>query len=306
MNNTGYLNPLYARSLSEFGTPVELPESKGWILKRDIPGAPLQDGMGPYPIFSCRNWVGLANDLADLEHELVSLSLVTDPFGEYTQEELQHSFPDITRPYKEHFVVDLNQDPKDYVSKHHQRNLRKAQRNTKVEINADDPIQYLDEWCQLYDNLIQRHNIKGITKFSRDAFKSQLKTPGMVVFRAIADGVTLGMLLWYKHGDIGYYHLGAYSVLGYEKKASFALFGTLIEYFADTGLNWLSLGAGAGVDGNGNDGLTRFKRGWSTGTRTAYFCGRIFNKQKYNQLVDVKNSSKTDFFPAYRVGEFRT
>lgn len=304
MNNPGYLNPLYAQSLDEYGSPLELPASQAWILKRNISGSPLLDGMGLYPIFMCANWAGLPADLDNLRGDLVSLALVTDPFGEYTPADLQRAFQDIARPYKQHFVIDLTQKPKDFIDKHHRRNLRKALEAVNIEICAENPVQYLNEWTALYDNLIRRHTITGITKFSHRAFEKQLRTPGMVAFRALADGVTIGMLLWYKHGDIGYYHLGAYNDLGYRLNASYALFGALIDYFAASGLKWLSLGAGAGVDGNANDGLTRFKRGWSTGTRTAYFCGRVFDRQKYNELLQARNIPETDFFPAYRLAEF--
>ena len=56
MNNLGYLHPMYAQSLIEYGTPLELPFSKGWILKRSIPGTNQFDGMGCYPIFACQDW----------------------------------------------------------------------------------------------------------------------------------------------------------------------------------------------------------------------------------------------------------
>ena len=112
------------------------------------------------------------------------------------------------------------------------------------------------------------------------------------------------MVLWYKQGDIAYYHLGAYNDLGYLQKASFALFWTLIEYFASHKTRWLALGAGAGSQNDGQDGLTRFKRGWSTGTRTAYFCGRILDRQKYLEITQAKQIPATNFFPAYRLGEF--
>lgn len=67
----------------------------------------------------------------------------------------------------------------------------------------------------------------------------------------------------------------------------------------------VDLGAGAGIDDKGTDGLTRFKRGWSTGTRTAYFCGRVFDHAKYSELVRATSASATNYFPAYRAGEFR-
>ena len=303
MSAYGYLHPLYSQSLREFGEPIELSASKGWALKRLIPGTSRFDCMGCYPLFTCQDWSGLGRDLEYIRDQMVSISLVTDPFGTYNQQELERYFRDVIRPYKEHFIVDLEKQPAEYVIAHHQRNARKALKTVQVEV-CSEPLQFLDEWCSLYNNLIERHNIKGITKFSRDAFATQLGIPGLVVFRATADDQTVGMLLWYIQDDIGYYHLGAYNAAGYKLNASFALFWTLIEYFSDSGLKWLNLGAGAGPHVDEQDGLTRFKRGWSTGTRTAYFCGRIFDPQKYQEIVKFKGVPSTEFFPAYRLGEF--
>src|SRR5574341_196798 len=210
---------------------------------------------------------------------------------------LFRSFKDVARPYKEHYVIDLQQQPEEFVAAHHQRNTRKALETVRVEI-CTEPLQYLNEWDSLYKNLIERHDIRGLTRFSREAFARQLRVPGIIAFRAISRNKTAGMLLWYIQGDIGYYHLGAYSPEGYKVKASFALFWTLIKYFSDSGLKWLSLGAGAGSHNDGQDGLTRFKRGWSTGTRTAFFCGRIFDPVKYQKIVLARGIANTDFFPA--------
>ena len=303
MSSAGYLHPLYSQSLFEFGEPVELSTCKGWILKRPIPKVPFFDGMGPYPIFTCENWSGLEKDLEDLSDQLISLSLVTDPFGNYTQKDLQRYFRDVARPFKEHFIVDLEQKIQAFVSYHHQRNARKALQIVKVDV-WQNPIRFLDEWCSLYDNLIERHNITGMTRFSRASFARQLSVPGMIAFRATAGKKVVGMLLWAVQNNIGYYHLGAYSSEGYELKASFALFWTLLHYFKNIGLDWLCLGAGAGLHGDQNDGLARFKRGWATGTRTAFFCGRIFDAEKYKETVLAHKIKVTNYFPAYRAGEF--
>jgi len=82
------------------------------------------------------------------------------------------------------------------------------------------------------------------------------------------------------------------------------LFMHSIRYFKAQGLRWLALGAGSGVDGKGSDGLSRFKQGWSTDTRTVYFCGRIFDREKYVNMVNAGDRSRGDYFPAYRGGEF--
>ena len=303
MSEAGYLHPLYPQSLVEFGEPFELPASQGWILKRLIPGTSEFDGMGCYPIFICKDWLGLEQDLSQFGDKLVSLALVTDPFGDYNQQDLTKWFKDMAIPYKKHFVVDLQQRPEEFVAVHHQRNARKALGKVTVEV-CTEPLQYLNEWNSLYGNLIERHHITGIAKFSVDAFAKQLRIPGIVALRASLADHTLGMLLWYIQSHIAYYHLGAYSPDGYELNVSFALFWKALDYFAQSGLSWLGLGAGAGAQGDENDGLSRFKRGWSTGTRTAYFCGRIFDHKKYKEIIEAKRIPPTDFFPAYRSGDF--
>jgi hypothetical protein len=189
------------------------------------------------------------------------------------------------------------------VDSHHRRNARKALSKLAVEKCANPP-NVLDDWIDLYRTLVERHGITGIYAFSRESFASQLTVPGMVVLRAVHNDATVGMLLWYEQGDRAYYHLGAYSPLGYQLGASFALFDYALKHFAERGLTWLNLGSAAGVGTGGGQGLSRFKQGWSTSTRTAYFCGRIFDQKKYQEMVLATNVPSTKYFPAYRFGEF--
>ena len=299
---TGYLHPQYAGSLAEFGTPYELPRCRGWILKRRISGFPYHDGMGCYPLFACRDWSGLHTDLEGLSPELVALSLVTDPFGEYEPRCLRGCF-DVLIPFKEHYVVDLALDMNSCVSSHHRRYARKALREVHIE-RCHSPAQFVDEWADLYTTLIERHRIKGVPAFSRTSLAKQLTVPGIVMFRATHKEITIGATLWYILGDVGYYHLGAYNDTAYQLRASFALFWFAIEYFVSNDLRWLNLGAGAGISQRDSDGLSRFKQGWSSGTRTAYFCGRVLNRERYLEILNARAISETDYFPAYRRGEF--
>jgi hypothetical protein len=300
---TGYLHPQYAVSLAEFGVPRVLPRSGGWILMRPIPGAAQRDAMGCYPLFACRDWSQLAADLADVADDLVCLSIVTDPFGEYDQALLQECFPDKVVPFKQHFCIDLERSMEEYVQRENRRNARRALKRLAVE-HCEEAVEFAEDWAKIYGHLIQRHGITGIRAFSPTAFARQLKVPGLVVFRALHRGEPVGMLLAYVQDRTAYLHLSACSPLGYAMDASSALYWRAIEYCRDRRLKWLDLGAGAGVNGDGGDGLTRYKQGWSTGTRTVYFCGRVFDRQAYDQIVKTQGAQEKDYFPAYRVGEF--
>jgi hypothetical protein len=298
----GYLHPDYIQSLSEFGEPLQLLESGGWLLRRSIDGV-AADAMGPYPLFSCANWQALEHDLGQVGTSLVTAILVTDPFGNYDEPLLRDCFGDRVAPFKSHFVTDLGYSLKDTVCDHHARNARLGLRQLCVE-RCENASAHLDDWTNLYSVLAQRHGITGMRAFSRNSFAIQMKIPGLVCFRAFRDQETVGMILWFIQNSVAYYHLGAYTDEGYRLRASFALFREALEYFAAAGLKYASLGAGAGLDGAGEDGLSRFKRGWSTGVRTTYLCGRVFDRLKYEDLVSKRAIETADYFPAYRKGEF--
>jgi hypothetical protein len=299
-----YADKDYAASLSEFGKPRQLTRSGGWILERSIPGSSSKDAMGCYPLFSCEDWTGLREDLEGIGgDDVIALSLVADPFGDYTAPYLKECFNAKVIPFKEHFVIDLTSSMNDYVSSHHRRYARKGLRELQIE-RSSTPAGWAGDWGRLYGHLIARHGIRGISAFSPSAFARQLCVPGVHAFRASYQSSVVGMVLWYVRDEVAYYHLGAYDPVGYQMRASFPLFWTAIEYFAGDGLQWLNLGAGAGLSDGDQDGLSHFKRGWATGTRTAYFCGHIFDHGRYGELVHSKNPGPTEYFPAYRKGEF--
>ena len=156
----------------------------------------------------------------------------------------------------------------------------------------------------VHGKIVEKHNVRGISAFSEKAFEKQFSVPGLEVFCAEHQGGAVSMSLWFVHGQTAYYHLNASSPIGYKKEASFALTKYAIDYFAAQGLRWLNLGAGAGSRERGKDGLTSFKQGWSNGLRTAYFCGKIFNHRRYQEIISEKKEPPTDYFPAYRCGEF--
>lgn len=238
-----------------------------------------------------------------MDRDIVSLAVVTDPFGDYREEYLRRCFPDVMFHYKNHFVVDLRQPPHAHVSPHHRRNAAKALKSFDIRL-CRNPPEALPAWLELYDVLTRRHGIQGMRAFSSASFAAQLRVPGLIAFEATRHGENAGMLLWYVQDSIAYYHLGAFNEVGYRIGASFGLFWFALDYFSDLGLRRLDLGAGAGA-GDAADGLTRFKRGWSTGTRPVYFCGRIFDLSAYQAIISsTARPPATDYFPAYRKGEF--
>jgi hypothetical protein len=248
-------------------------------------------------LFCCRDWTRVGRDLAALAGELVSFTLVTDPFGEFRLEDLQRAF-DVVRPYKRHYVTDLANDGAVPSTRRHRRNIAHAMQSVTLS-RVGEPPSLAEEWIQLYGQLVDRHQLSGVHAFTRDCLERQLSVPGLRMFSAAAAGEVVGVHLWYVQENVAYGHLGATSRRGYELMASYALYAFAIEQLRDE-VRWLALGGVPGrSDDGGDDGLRRFKEGWSTGTRQAYLCGKVLQPDAYKKLVgDVQ--VEPDYFPAYR------
>jgi hypothetical protein len=298
MQPSGYRNPLYAKSLAEFGEPRELPRSGGWLLERTIPGSSYSDAIGCYPMFSPLHWEGLNQDLADLSPSLVSVALVADPFGEYSHESLSLWFDKVVA-FKQHHILDF--DKPILVSKHHRYYSRKAASAVSIEVSPP-PAGFAGQWNSLYEGLVRRHQLKGIKAFSRVSFDLQMEIPGMVAVQAVKNGSLVGAHLWFRDGDVAYSHLAASTEEGYNLNCSYAIHSAVIEYFRPI-VRWVDLGGGAGTAAK-TDGLSRFKAGWSNSMRPAYFCARILNQKRYHELIQRVQAPDMNYFPAYRCGEF--
>jgi hypothetical protein len=295
-NVSGYAHQQYAASLAEFGTPRRLEATGAWCLERVIPGTRSKDAMGCYPVFVASRWDRLEEDLETLSNDAVSFTAVCDPFGSYHRATIKDIF-DVFRPYKQHVVANLhNLAP----TAHHVRCTRTALRHVRV-VEISTPLSFLDEWCGLYGFLIERHRLVGLQAFSRRAFAVQLAVPGVRVFGAVAGDEVVAAHVWYVSNGVAYSHLLASSERGYQVGAAYALYAEALDCLQGVA-EWADLGGAAGSDGTEEDGLLRFKRGWSTHTRVAYLCGRILDAGRYKALTGT-HPTTTGYFPAYRNGE---
>ena len=295
-----YADPMYADSLAEFGQVVPLERSRGAVLARPIPGVSDTDLMGCYPLFACGDWAGLATDLAALQGQHVSLTLVTDPFGAPSEVELQELF-DVVRPYKNHFLVDLDLPPETSVARHHRKSARKALERLTIE--TCDPRAQLETWNRLYGHIVDRHGIGGVRAFSPASFARQAEMEGAVMLTASLAGEIVGMHWYLTSGDVVYGHLAALHPDSYRVYASHGLFWTAIQMFRGTH-RWLDIGAAAGTAADVTDSLSQFKEAWSSATAPTFLCGRILDRDRYLSVGGVEEPDVLEYFPSYRRGEF--
>ena len=300
----GYSHEKYAKAMSEFGLPQKLPLSSGYIIERKIPGTQYKDAIGLYPVFSCHDWSMVPQDLQTFAERYITVSLVTDPFSAVSVEFLEQYF-DIMRPFKTHYITHFNQPLQKIVRRSSRQDAYKALEMMDVEI-CHQPIKYLNEWVSLYENIIKKHNVDAINKFSVRSFKFQLEIPGMVMFLGRQGPEIVGAVLYLMHDSVCYGHLAAFTSAGYRIKAFNGILWRALEYMEKRGIQYLNHGGAAGTNEDPNDGLAVFKKGWSNEVRQVYFCGKIYDIEKYQVLCAQRNVEQTDFFPAYRSGEFHS
>jgi hypothetical protein len=291
----GYSSRPYVESLAEFGVPRRLGRSGGWLLERQIPNTRYRDLSGPYPLFSCADWSTIPADLADLPGAPVSVVVVVDPLTRPSEGELSRAFPHLTEPFKQHLIRDFGRPAP--LPSHHRRHLRRASSSVDVELCAD-PVEHLDDWVGLYSRTLARPSVTNMAAFSRAAFAKQLRLPNLIAVRAVQSGTTVSMALWLMQGENAYYHLGASSDRGYSVSASYAVFAASLQELEKRGARFVNLGGAAGNAGP-EDGLHRFKSGWTNASMPAYLCGRILDPPAYSELSE-RITNSTGWFPAYR------
>lgn len=297
MTFLGYADPAYASALHQLGVPRPLTNSGGWLLVRSNSEG-LTDAMGPYPIFTCLDWRGIPDDFRALGDELVSVVLVTDPFAHEAVEVMETLAPDVLRPYKDHYVVDLTLPVEKMGRASRRGTAMRAARALDLSIEGAAGVD-ADEWTALYEHVIARHRVTGPAAFSSDSLNAQLAVPGALFASARHHGELVAAQFCLRQGEVVYSHLAASSAEGYRLRAMHALDLFVLESLASTA-SWFDFGGGGGAPGDAADGLSQYKSSWATGVRPTWLAGLVLNRQSYDAATILQGSPQDGYFPAYR------
>jgi hypothetical protein len=288
-----YASAAYARVFEGLAEPLWTPAWGAYVLVREIPGGG-RDAIGMYPLAPFAPDADIAGGLAWLKAQgLVSIGLVPDLSTAPPLADLQAAFG-LCVPFKTHFLVEYDQ-PVEFT-KHHRGKIKRAAEKVRTEVVA--LADRLDTWCSLYDTLIDRHEIGGLSAFSRSAFESLAEMEGLTAVAAFAGDAIVSMHLWVADpvAGCGYSLLAATSAEGYRLSAAYAVNDLSLRQLSH--LSRVNLGGGAGLQ-TGEDGLTYFKRGFSNAQAQAYFCAAILDEARYAALSGGTATPEVPF-PAYR------
>lgn len=288
-----YATQAYAQSLTHMGTAIAVPAWDSWAISR-----PLEDGLsdicGPYPLAVIASDADLSGGLETLQRSgAVSVTLALDDFHRPSLEQL-HSHFDLVRPFKTHYLVDrVTADVR--PSSHHRYEISRALK--EVAVREIELAEYLQQWEEIYRNLVARHGLgRGVHDFPPAHFETLAAMAGVKCVGAFHDGSLVAAHLWVVQGDCVHSHLAASSEQGYALRAAYAVNDYSIQLFS--GARVINLGGGAGAADDSADGLARFKRGFANATAHGYICGKILDPEAYVRLAkDVQDGA---YFPIYR------
>lgn len=287
-----YASEQYAATLSHVGKPLWIPEWKTCVLERDILGGG-RDAVGCYPLCVLSDDADVLGGVERLRSlGFVSVTITLDDFH---RPDHMRGF-DFVREFKNHFCMHkgLGHSFEGAYVPHqeHRRKIRKAR--IAVETRPIKLADRLDQWCALYDSLIRRHILTGVHAFPRESFKALAEIEGIEAIAGFVGDEMVCCNIWAVHEGRAHSHLVASSEKGYELRAAYAVTDASIRHFADCDV--INLGGSAG-NGDKDDGLAQFKRGFSNATSPAWLCGAILNREAYDLL---SAGMATDYFPEYR------
>ncbi len=291
-----YATEPYAATLQHLGRVVAVPEWDCHVIARPTAGGG-EDLLGCYPISTIDPKADLRGGLARLRSDgYVSVTLVCDDFHRPPLSALNETF-DVVRPFKTHYIhkggLQLYKP-----GRNHQYKINRAFRT--VDVKIIELKNHLDAWEALYAELVDRRRVMDTHLFTRASFTKLAEIPGVHAIGGFVDGTLVACHLWVSHSGHVHSHLVASNAEGYAQRASYAVSDASVRYFADAEI--INFGGGAGVIDDIDNGLARFKRGFSNATAASYICGAILDPVAYASLclAAPRTPEANFFFPAYR------
>jgi hypothetical protein len=196
------------------------------------------------------------------------------------------------------------------VRQNHRRQITKAQRQGLT--TSIDDWHRLDTFVEIYHETMTRVAAASYYFFDRDYFAELRSAVGDALHLVTVEdaGEVLGGGLFFTHGGIAQYHLGATRDRHLKRQPAKLMMDEMRRWVKDRGLSTLHLGGGVG--GGTDDSLFHFKAGFGPG-RAAFHTWRVVpDRAVYRRLSGLHAGDHTGdhanqdddggFFPAYRRG----
>ncbi|WP_295089434.1 GNAT family N-acetyltransferase [Ruminococcus sp.] len=177
--------------------------------------------------------------------------------------------------------------------------IRKAIKNDIKIYNGRFPEIY-EKFRIIYNSTMDKDDAEKYYYFSEDFYKSVLEDlpQNAQVFWAEKDGqVIAASIMLAANGRMNYHLSGSMQEYSSLAPTNLLLYQAALWGCAN---NYKTLYLGGGV-GSGEDSLFKFKRAFYKGELNSFFIGKkIYDLEKYNELVGIRGDISSGFFPKYR------
>lgn len=207
--------------------------------------------------------------------------------------------------------IDLLQSETDLwkgVCRGHRSSINKA-RSIGVTIERRRPDdEGLNTFQEIYNETMKRNKANSQWYLPPNYFRNCVKClteSHTSLFNAMYGGQIIASYLILHGFQTAYYHFGGSREEDFKLRANNLLIYEIAIWAKKKGYKWFHLGGGI----HPNDGVYRFKAGFSKKQTGLYSSNNIHNQKKYNQICAIKKSwdfshhiksIQTNFFPAYK------
>ncbi|WP_164525605.1 GNAT family N-acetyltransferase [Siminovitchia acidinfaciens] len=183
------------------------------------------------------------------------------------------------------------------------RNIRKAIKNNISCFVAENNLENISKFVQMYNETMIKNNAADYYFFDENYFIEQMQDTNLgktyLLFAKYNNDIIAGTIVIVGQ-EFSHYHLGASKSSFLALKPNNLMFDFMIEFSKSKGVKLLHLGGGY----EENDGLFKFKSAFTNNNNFEYYIGKkVHNTREYNKITNDLNKLydvQENYFPIYR------
>lgn len=177
--------------------------------------------------------------------------------------------------------------------------IRKSIKNEVKVYNSRFPSIY-EKFRVIYNKTMDKDDAEKYYYFEPDFYKSildDLPDNAQIFWAEIDNEVIAASIIFATNGRMNYHLSGSLREYGSLAATNLILYKAAL-WGCENGCKTFYLGGGLG---SSEDSLFKFKRAFYRGNLNHFYIGKkIYNKEKYDELVKMRGSIDSSFFPLYR------
>ena len=206
-------------------------------------------------------------------------------------------------------VVNVDTSSKDIIWSNISPRTRTKINKTRrlgVEVEIGENIENIDVFLPLYNETMDRNKADGYYYFKKSYFKElmqALRGNFVIIKVKYNNSLVASSVILFVNGKATY-HLGGSVVENKDINPVCLSFCEFANWCSNNNISYFLLGGGVGGK---EDSLYRFKKAFNKkGDKDFYIGGKIFNQQKYDELLDIRKKyddgfdNSSQYIPLYR------